>query len=61
MDKETAYQLVLDENRRLTDLVAALTAPSPPEPQPLSLQLPPPPRPPELGYDAYLAAPRPGR
>jgi integrase len=53
MDKETAYQLVLDENRRLTDLVAALTAASPPQPPPL----PPPPA--ELRYDAYLAGSAP--
>jgi integrase len=58
VDKETAYQIVLDENRRLTDLVAALTAPSPPLPPPLPGPAPIPPA--ELGYDAYLAGSAPG-
>ena len=35
MDKETAYQVVMDENRRLSALVAALTSSSPPLPPPL--------------------------
>lgn len=55
MDKETAYQLVLEENRRLTELVAALTSPSPPLPPPLTSvaeTVTP------LCYDAYVIAPR---
>jgi integrase len=51
MDKETAYQLVLDENRRLTDLVASLSASFPPLPPPLAG---PPPAPAELRYHAYV-------
>jgi integrase len=53
MDTEAALQLLLDENRRLTERVAALTAASPPQPPPLA------PPPAELGYDAYIAGSAP--
>jgi integrase len=50
VDKETAYRLVLDENRRLTELVAALASSCPPVPPPLPG---PPTAPAELRYAAY--------